>query len=69
MPICFYQNFLVSLIILYESKSENDSKTIRVTRYLYKMLFPHKHHTLLIDIFNNYQGPGAWLNELGSWIT
>ena len=43
----FYQNFLVSNI-LFENK--NESKTIRVTWYLGKMLFSHRHHTLLIMV-------------------
>ena len=46
MPICFYQNFLVSFNILLENK--NESKTITVTWYLCQILFSHRHHTRLI---------------------
>ena len=42
----FNQNFLVSINILFENK--NWSKTIRVTWYLYKMMFSHRHLTRLI---------------------
>jgi hypothetical protein len=42
----FGQNFLVSFNILFENK--NESKTIRVTCYLYKMMFEHRHLTRLI---------------------
>jgi hypothetical protein len=42
----FNRNFLVSFNILFENK--NESKTIRVTWYLYKMMFSHRHLTRLI---------------------
>jgi hypothetical protein len=44
----FLSNFLISFSILFESKHELKKPTIRVIRYLYKMLFSHMHPTLLI---------------------